>query len=127
MVWWHAPAPDELQEAYQRFRRPRLGRAVEPVWSVFALHRPAEFNKSHVPAFLADEEPRGYVCVYPFVRSYEWDLLPERDRRPLAVGERKKAPSYPAARARTPTAVALGSNPCRLAVQARGQPSDATL
>ena len=46
-----------------------------------ALHRPAEFNKSHVPAFLAGEEPRGYVCVYPFVRSYEWYLLPDDERR----------------------------------------------
>ena len=40
-----------------------------------ALHRPAEFNKGHIPAFLAGEEPRAYVCVYPFVRSYEWYLL----------------------------------------------------
>ena len=48
-----------------------------------ALHRPAEFNKSHVPAFLADEEPRAYVCVYPFVRSYEWYLLEESERRRL--------------------------------------------
>ena len=44
-----------------RLRRPaphdRAGRASAPVWSQVALHRPAEFNKSHVPAFLAGEEP----------------------------------------------------------------------
>ncbi len=34
-------------------------RAPEPVWSQMALHRPAEFNKSHIPAFLADEETPG--------------------------------------------------------------------
>ena len=72
MVWWHAPSADDLQEAYGRFRRTGLGRSLTPVWAQFALHRPAEFNKSHVPAFLAEEEPRGYACVYPFVRSYEW-------------------------------------------------------
>ncbi|MEO9139313.1 MAG: chlorite dismutase family protein, partial [Jatrophihabitans sp.] len=75
MVWWHAETADELQEAYSRFRRTRLGTHLQPVWSNMALHRPAEFNKSHVPAFLADEHARDYVCVYPFVRSFEWYLL----------------------------------------------------
>ncbi len=79
MVWWHAETPEALQEAYTRFRRTALGRSLEPVWSQMALHRPAEFNRSHIPAFLADEEPRRYVCVYPFVRSYEWYLLPDED------------------------------------------------
>src|SRR5690242_19941427 len=54
MIWWHAPSADLLQEAYSRFRRSRLGTHLEPVWSNMALHRPAEFNKSHIPAFLAD-------------------------------------------------------------------------
>jgi len=59
MLWWVAPTSDELQETYVRFRRTKLGRASEPVWSAMALHRPAEFNKGHVPAFLAGEEPRN--------------------------------------------------------------------
>ena len=88
MIWWHAPNADDLQEAYGRFRRTAVGRACAPVWSQLALHRPAEFNKSHVPAFLADEEPRAYVCVYPFVRSYEWYLLPERGAPGDARGAR---------------------------------------
>ena len=52
---------------------------LQPVWSVMALHRPAEFNKGHVPAFMSDEEPKNHLCVYPFVRSYEWYLLPRRN------------------------------------------------
>ena len=50
MFWWVAPTSDDLQDLYVRFRRTRLGRCSEPVWSVMALHRPAEFNKSHIPA-----------------------------------------------------------------------------
>src|ERR1700728_5112021 len=57
MLWWVAPTSDELQEMYVNFRRSKLGRASEPVWSAMALHRPAELNKSHIPAFLAGEEP----------------------------------------------------------------------
>src|SRR6266852_3779341 len=45
MFWWVAPSSDDLQDMYVRFRRTRLGRLSEPVWSAMALHRPAEFNK----------------------------------------------------------------------------------
>ena len=43
----------------------------------------AEFNKSHIPAFLAGEDAKNYVSVYPFVRSYEWYLLDDAERREL--------------------------------------------
>ena len=118
LVWWHAASPDDLQEAYGRFRRTELGRSMEPVWSQFALHRPAEFNKSHVPAFLAEEEPRGYVCVYPFVRSYEWYLLPDEERRAMLAEHGRMAREYPDVRANTVPAFALGDYEWILAFEA---------
>ncbi|EUA34545.1 hypothetical protein I552_5328 [Mycobacterium xenopi 3993] len=58
MIWTHAERVEALQATYEDFRRTTtLGRACTPVWSSVALHRPAEFNKSHIPAFLAGEEP----------------------------------------------------------------------
>ncbi|MDQ6849946.1 MAG: chlorite dismutase family protein [Actinomycetota bacterium] len=108
MVWWHAPTADALQEAYSRLRRTRLGAHLEPTWSNMALHRPAEFNKSHVPAFLAGEEPKAYVCVYPFVRSYEWYLLPDAERRRMLAEHGQMAREYPDVRANTVASFALG-------------------
>jgi peroxiredoxin len=118
MIWWHAESPDDLQEAYARFRRTGLGAACDPVWSVMALHRPAEFNKSHVPAFLAEEEPRDYVCVYPFVRSYDWYLLPDEERRAMLAEHGRQARSYPDVRANTVAAFALGDYEWVLAFEA---------
>ncbi|TDC86672.1 hydrogen peroxide-dependent heme synthase [Actinomadura sp. 7K507] len=118
MFWWHAPTSDDLQEVYTRFRRTALGRASEPVWSQLALHRPAEFNKSHIPAFLAAEEPRDYVCVYPFVRSYEWYLLPDEERRAMLAEHGKMARDYPDVRANTVPAFALGDYEWMLAFEA---------
>jgi chlorite dismutase len=118
MIWWHAESSDDLQEAYARFRRTGLGAACDPVWSVMALHRPAEFNKSHVPAFLADEEPRDYVCVYPFVRSYDWYLLPDEDRRAMLAEHGQQARGYPDVRANTVAAFALGDYEWVLAFEA---------
>jgi peroxiredoxin len=118
MVWWHAESADALQEAYQRLRRTGLGRACTPVWSVAALHRPAEFNKSHVPAFLAEEETRAYVCVYPFVRSYDWYLLPDDERRAMLAEHGQMARGYPDVRANTVSAFALGDYEWVLAFEA---------
>jgi chlorite dismutase len=118
MIWWVAPTSDDLQDAYQRFRQTRLGRACEPVWSQLALHRPAEFNKSHIPAFLADEQPRRYVCVYPFVRSYEWYLLPESERREMLAEHGRMARDFPDVRANTVASFALGDYEWMLAFEA---------
>jgi chlorite dismutase len=118
MIWWHASSADELQDAFSRFRRTRLGVHLEPVWSNMALHRPAEFNKSHIPSFLADENPRKYVSVYPFVRSYEWYLLPDDERRALLAEHGKMARDYPDVRANTVSSFALGDYEWILAFEA---------
>lgn len=118
MFWWHAPTSDDLQETYARFRRTALGRASTPVWSAMALHRPAEFNKSHVPAFLADEDPHPYVCVYPFVRSYEWYLLDPKERRDMLAEHGQMAREYPDVRANTVACFALNDYEWMLAFEA---------
>lgn len=118
MIWWHSPSSDALQEAYGRLRRTGLGRTLAPVWSQMALHRPAEFNKSHIPAFLAGEEPRRYLCVYPFVRSYEWYLLPDAERREMLAEHGHLARGYPDVRANTVASFALGDYEWMLAFEA---------
>ncbi|WP_189168789.1 hydrogen peroxide-dependent heme synthase [Pilimelia anulata] len=118
LVWWHAPTADALQDAYAALRRTALGRHLAPVWSQAALHRPAEFNRSHVPAFLAGEEARRYVCVYPFVRSYEWYLLPDAERRELLAEHGRMARGYPDVRANTVASFALGDYEWLLAFEA---------
>jgi chlorite dismutase len=119
MVWWHAADSDDLQEAYNRFRRTAVGSACDPVWSSMALHRPAEFNKGHVPAFLADEEPGDYVCVYPFVRSYDWYLLPDEERRSMLAEHGQMARGFPDVRATTVSSFALGDYEWLLAFEAQ--------
>jgi hydrogen peroxide-dependent heme synthase len=118
MIWWHAETSDALQDAYSAFRRTSFGQRCEPVWSQMALHRPAEFNKSHVPAFLADENARRYVCVYPFVRSYEWYLLPDEERRAMLAEHGKMARDFADVRANTVASFALGDYEWLLAFEA---------
>src|SRR6202012_1721657 len=118
MLWWVAPTSDDLQDVYAQFRRTRLGRCSEPVWSAMALHRPAEFNKSHIPAFLAEEEPRAYVSVYPFVRSYDWYLLAPAERRRMLAEHGMMAREYPDVRANTVSCFSLNDYEWILAFEA---------
>ena len=118
MIWWHAPTIDALQEAYGLLRRTKAGAHLAPVWSQAALHRPAEFNKSHVPAFLAGEPALAYVCVYPFVRSYDWYLLDDKERRDMLVEHGQLAREYPDVRANTIASFALGDYEWVLAFEA---------
>jgi chlorite dismutase len=118
MVWWHASSSDRLQSAYHRLRRTAFGTRLVPVWSQMALHRPAEFNRSHLPAFLADEQAHDYVAVYPFVRSYEWYLLEDAERRRLLAEHGQMARDYPDVRANTVPSFALGDYEWILAFEA---------
>ena len=119
MLWTHADSIEALQSAYNKLRRScALGRVSTPVWSSAGIHRPAEFNKTHVPAFLAGEAPGAYLCVYPFVRSFDWYLLPESDRRTMLADHGKQARGYPDVRANTMAAFALGDYEWILAFEA---------
>ncbi|MQA79517.1 MAG: hypothetical protein GEV10_13745 [Streptosporangiales bacterium] len=118
MFWWIAEQPESLQDVYARFRRTQLGRSCEAMFSAVALHRPAEFNKSHIPAFLAEEEPRTYICVYPFVRTLEWYLLDPLERRAMLAEHGKMAREYPDVRSNTVASFALGDYEWMLAFEA---------
>jgi chlorite dismutase len=118
MVWWHAEDIRAVQGAYHRLLRTELGSHLEAVWSVAALHRPAEFNKGHIPAFMADEHPKDFICVYPFVRSFEWYLLEDQERRALLSEHGQMARDYADVRANTIASFALGDYEWILAFEA---------
>ena len=118
MIWWHAPTADALQDAYNAFRRTELGSHLQPVWSNVGIHRPAEFNRAHVPNFLTDDAQRKYLCVYPFVRSYEWYILPDDERRDMLREHGEAARDYADVRANTIASFALGDYEWLLAFEA---------
>jgi len=118
LLWLVGPTADGLQDALVAFRKTRVGPALDPFWSAIGVHREAEFAKDHTPAFYRGEAPRGYVCVYPFVRSYEWYLLPPRDRAEMLSEHGQMAREYPQVRANTVSSFALGDYEWLLAFEA---------
>ena len=81
------------------------------------MHRPAEFNKGHVPAFMAGAPAQDWAVVYPFVRSHEWYLLPDADRRALLVEHGRMGREYERVLSNTVAAFALGDYEWILALE----------
>ncbi|WP_400190093.1 hydrogen peroxide-dependent heme synthase [uncultured Microbacterium sp.] len=108
MVWLHGPTAEELQVALRRLRRTELLRSLLPVWNVMGVHRDAEFNRSHVPGFLRGIEPKQWLCLYPFVRTPEWYLAPEEERREMLIDHGRKGAAFTGVIANTVAAFALG-------------------
>ncbi|MDP1877487.1 MAG: chlorite dismutase family protein [Actinomycetota bacterium] len=117
MVWMHAPAAELVQQGLRRLRRSAVGPSMEQTWSAMGLHRPAEFNKGHVPAFMAGKGALEWATVYPFVRSYEWYLLPDDERRAMLVEHGTMGRGYGGILSNTVAAFALGDYEWILALE----------
>jgi chlorite dismutase len=108
MFWLHGDDPAALQAALRRIRRTAIIAALLPTWNAMGVHRDAEFNRSHVPGFLRGERPREWLAVYPFVRGYDWYVLPEDDRKRMLAEHGRKGAAFTSVVANTVSAFALG-------------------
>ena len=118
MIWLHGAPPEVLQWALRELRRSPLLRPLLPTWNVMGVHREAEFNANHLPAYLKGKEPEKWLTVYPFVRSYEWYLLPDDERSGMLARHGRMGATHPQVLANTVAAFALGDYEWLLALEA---------
>ena len=118
MIWLHGPNPEDLQAALRELRRSDLLSTLLPTWNVMGVHRDAEFTSNHLPAFMRGKEPEKWLTVYPFVRSYDWYLLPEDERRGMLADHGRKGSEYAGVQANTVASFALGDYEWILALEA---------
>jgi chlorite dismutase len=108
LMWWVARSPDDVQDLLVAFRRTAIGRNLDMTWSFLGVVRPAEFSRDHVPAFVRGEPPKAYVCVYPYVRTEEWYLLPAEERAALLREHGAMGREFPDVLANTTSNFGLG-------------------
>ena len=118
MVWLHGSRPEGLQAAVRCIRRTSLFAGTTLTWSAMGVHRAAEFAKEHLPAYAQGLEPETWVCVYPFVRSYDWYLLPAEERGQMLRDHGSRGRSHPRVLSNTVSAFALGDWEWLLALEA---------
>lgn len=118
MIWLHGPNPEDLQSALRELRRTPLLKRLLPTWNALGVHRDAEFTANHLPAFMRGKAPEKWLTVYPFVRSYEWYLLPDEERRAMLGKHGRKGAEFPQVLANTVASFALGDYEWILALEA---------
>lgn len=118
MVWMHGESPENLQWALRELRRTVLLRHLHATWNAMGVHRDAAFAAAHKPSFMRGFEPKQWVTVYPFVRSYDWYLLPDADRRKMLADHGRKGAEYPQVLANTTASFGIGDYEWMLAFEA---------
>ncbi|MGO1284623.1 MAG: hydrogen peroxide-dependent heme synthase [Brachybacterium sp.] len=109
MLWLAADEPEALQRGLREFERSLPGTWLHREWAAMGVHRMAEFAKGHVPSFMVPSfERKQWITVYPFVRSYEWYLLPDDERNRMLREHGLLGREYPQCNANTVAAFALG-------------------
>lgn len=108
MLWLVGSSPEDVQRFLVEFRRTMVGRLTDLVWTFMGVVKPAEFTPDHRPAFLKGEPPKSFLCVYPFVRTPEWYLLPKEERASLLAEHGVIGREFPEVLANTTSAFGLG-------------------
>ena len=118
LLWLTGTTADGLQSALRVLRRSAELAPLLPSWNALGVHREAEFSRSHSPAFMRGLPPKGWLTIYPFVRSYEWYLLPDAERGAMLGDHGRKGSEYPQVQANTVASFALGDYEWLLALEA---------
>lgn len=118
MIWLTGDDAQKLQAALRSLRRAEALAALTPRWNALGVHRDAEFTRNHAPSFMRGLPPKQWVSVYPFVRSLDWYILPEDERRGMLGEHGLKGRDYPQVQPNTVAAFALGDYEWILALEA---------
>jgi hydrogen peroxide-dependent heme synthase len=108
MLWLVGHSPNDVQRFLVAFRRTRAGRLTELTWTFMGAVKPAEFTPDHQPAFVKGVPPETFLCVYPFVRTPEWYLLPRQERGELLREHGIVGREFPQVLANTTSGFGLG-------------------
>ncbi|AMM19556.1 chlorite dismutase [Frondihabitans sp. PAMC 28766] len=118
MIWLHGSVPEDIQSGYRKLLRSALLTNLLPTWNAMGMHREAEFAKDHSPAFMRGKEPETWLTVYPFVRSYEWYLLPDEERSKMLRDHGMKGAAHRKVLTNTVASFSLGDYEWILALEA---------
>ncbi|WJL96049.1 chlorite dismutase family protein [Microbacterium sp. ET2] len=118
LLWLVGRSAEHLQAVLRDLRRTRELAGLAPTWNALGVHRDAEFSRDHSPAFARGLAPKQWVTVYPFVRSYEWYLLPAEERGAMLGEHGRMGRDYPQVQSNTVASFALGDYEWLLALEA---------
>jgi len=84
LFWFAAESVEEIQSAVSKLYSTVFGKYIAPSRTYLSCTRPSIYAKKAKPmSFVAGNDPKKYVIVYPFRKSTEWYLLTREERQEL--------------------------------------------
>lgn len=96
MFWFAAESVEEIQNVISKLYLTVFGKYIEPSHVYLSCTRPSIYAKTgRIPSFVAGEEAKQYVIVYPFIKTRDWYLLPVQQRQKMMEEHIEVGKSYP--------------------------------
>jgi chlorite dismutase len=96
LLWFASESVEEIQSVISKIYGTVFGKYIIPSHVYLSSTRPSIYAKTgRVLAFVAGEEPKKYVIVYPFIKTREWYLLPLEQRKKMMDEHIEVGHKYP--------------------------------
>ena len=96
LFWFAAETVEEIQNVISKLYLTVFGKYIIPSRVYLSCTRPSIYaRKGRTLSFVAGEEARKYVIVYPFTKTREWYLLPNEQRQKMMDQHIDVSEKYP--------------------------------
>lgn len=96
LLWFASESVEEMQDVMSKIYLTVFGKYIFPTHVYLSNTRPSQYAKSGAGhGWLAGEEQKKYVIVYPFTKTREWYLLPLEKRKNMMDEHIKIGQKYP--------------------------------
>ena len=96
LFWFAAKTVDEIQDVISKLYLTVFGKYIIPSQVYLSCTRPSIYaRKGRTISFVAGNEPKKYVVVYPFIKTRQWYLLPREQRQKMMDEHIDVSQKYP--------------------------------
>ncbi|NDF24587.1 MAG: chlorite dismutase [Thaumarchaeota archaeon] len=96
LIWFASESIDDIQNTISKLYTTVFGKYIIPSHVYLSCTRPSIYAKTgRTSSFIAGEEAKKYVVVYPFVKTRDWYLLPLEQRKKMMDEHIEVGHKYP--------------------------------
>lgn len=96
LLWFATDSVEKIQDVVSKLYLTVFGKYIVPRHIYLSCTRPSIYAKTPtIHGWLAGEDQKKYVIVYPFIKTREWYLLPMEKRKDLMAEHIAVGHKYP--------------------------------
>ena len=96
LFWFAAKTVEEIQSVISKIYLTVFGKYIIPSQTYVSCTRPSVYaRKGRTISFIAGQEPKKFVVVYPFTKTREWYLLSKEEKQTMMDEHIDVSQKYP--------------------------------